>query len=181
MLFWYYKIVVIKTKYKTAIGKFITNIEVPLNEYLEMFAEKIKWYNQYLIAMIKKLLCVDDDKITLTLIKLVVSKAAFAQEIITKTNGKEALDYYIELAHNPTIEAYPELIFLDLNMPVMSGWDFLDEFSRNYYEKFSQTKIIILSSSTDPEEKAKANSYPMIIDYLAKPLTITALQNISLN
>ena len=131
--------------------------------------------------MIKKLLCVDDDKITITLIKLVVGKAAFAKEIITKTNGKEALDYYVELANNPIIDDYPELIFLDLNMPVMNGWDFLDEFSRSYYEKFKKTKIVILSSSADPEEKAKAGTYPMIIGYLAKPLTIKALKSISLN
>ena len=129
--------------------------------------------------MIKKLLCVDDDKITLTLIKLVVGKASFAEEIVTKMNGKEALDYYNELAQNPAVEPYPELIFLDLNMPVMGGWDFLEEFARNFYKKFNNTKIIILSSSADPEEKAKARKYPMIIDYLAKPLTINALKNIT--
>lgn len=131
--------------------------------------------------MIKKLLCVDDDKITLTLIKLVVGKAAFAKEIITKTNGKEALDYYTELADKPISDAYPEVIFLDLNMPVMSGWDFLDEFLRSYYEKFKNTKIVILSSSADPEEKARASTYPMIIGYLSKPLTIKAINNLSLN
>lgn len=130
--------------------------------------------------MIKKLLCVDDDKITLTLIRLVVGKAAFAEEIITKMNGKEALDYYNDLARNPAKETYPELIFLDLNMPVMGGWDFLDEFSKNLYPKFSQTRVVILSSSTDPEEKAKAKNYPMIIDYLSKPITLNALRNIGL-
>lgn len=128
--------------------------------------------------MIKKLLCVDDDKITLTLIKLIVSKASFAEEIITKINGKEALEYYGDLSENTASEAYPELIFLDLNMPVMGGWDFLDEFAKTFYKKFNQTKVIILSSSTDPAEKAKTQKYPMVIDYLSKPLTINALKNI---
>lgn len=128
--------------------------------------------------MIKKLLCVDDDKITLTLIKLIVSKASFAEEIITKINGKEALEYYDDLSENTASEAYPELIFLDLNMPVMGGWDFLDEFAKTFYKKFNQTKVIILSSSTDPAEKAKTQKYPMVIDYLSKPLTINALKNI---
>ena len=94
--------------------------------------------------MIKKLLCVDDDKITLTLIKLIVSKASFAEEIITKMNGKEALEYYSDLSANTEMETYPELIFLDLNMPIMGGWDFVDEFAKTFYKKFSQTKIIIL-------------------------------------
>ncbi|MBA4849441.1 response regulator [Emticicia sp. BO119] len=128
--------------------------------------------------MIKKLLCVDDDKITLTLIKLVVEKASFAEEVITKMNGKEALDYYDSIDGSPVKERYPELIFLDLNMPVMGGWDFLDEFAKGFYKKFSQTKIVILSSSTDPEERARAKMYPMIIDYLTKPLTINALRSI---
>ncbi|RFS17705.1 response regulator [Emticicia sp. C21] len=130
--------------------------------------------------MIKKLLCVDDDKITLTLIKLIVSKASFAEEIITKMNGKEALEYYGDLSESTAKEDYPELIFLDLNMPIMGGWDFLDEFVKTFYKKFNQTKIIILSSSTDPEEKAKMHKYPMIIDYLSKPLTINALKNITI-
>lgn len=129
--------------------------------------------------MIKKLLCVDDDKITLTLIKLIVNKASFAEEIITKMNGKEALEYYDALSENIESGAYPELIFLDLNMPIMGGWDFLDEFTKKFYKKFIQTKIIILSSSTDPEEKAKTKKYPMIIDYLSKPLTVNALKNIA--
>ncbi|RYU93575.1 response regulator [Emticicia agri] len=128
--------------------------------------------------MIKKLLCVDDDKITLTLIRLVVGRASFAEEIVTKMNGKEALDYYTELAQGHAEEPYPELIFLDLNMPVMGGWDFLDEFVSNFYKEFNRTKVVILSSSTDPEEKAKAQKYPMIIDYLAKPLTINALKSL---
>lgn len=130
--------------------------------------------------MIKKLLCVDDDKITLTLIKLVVSKAAFAEEIITRMNGKEALDYYSSLSESPSAAAYPELIFLDLNMPVMSGWDFLEEFSKNFYQQFNQTKIVIVSSSTDPDEKARAKNYPMIIDFLSKPISIHALKRVAL-
>ena len=128
--------------------------------------------------MIKKLLCVDDDKITLTLIKLVVNKAAFAEEIITKLNGKEALEYYAGLSENPSTEFYPELIFLDLNMPVMGGWDFLEEFNKTFYQKFKNTRVVIISSSTDPDEKAKAKKYPMIIDYIPKPLTVGLMNDI---
>lgn len=128
--------------------------------------------------MIKKLLCVDDDKTTLTLIKLIVNKVSFAEEIITKQNGKEALEYYHELSESAVTYDYPDLIFLDLNMPIMNGWDFLDEFVAQFYEKFAGTKIIILSSSTDPKEKERAKKYPFIIDYVSKPLTVSALKNL---
>lgn len=127
--------------------------------------------------MVKRLLCVDDDRITLTFIKLLVTKASFASEIITKMNGKEAIDYYGELSASST-EHYPDLVFLDLNMPYMDGWEFLDEFAGNYYQQFNKTKIVILSSSRTASEKNKALAYPMVVDYLTKPLTIGALTDL---
>ncbi|UTA66548.1 MULTISPECIES: response regulator [Emticicia] len=129
---------------------------------------------------IKRLLCVDDDKITLTLIKLVVEKTFFAQEISTRMNGKEALEFYHDLLHHNTADQAPELIFLDLNMPIMNGWDFLDEFSNRYYHIFPNTRVVILSSSTDQAERDRARKYPMIIDYVTKPLTMASLSNLNL-
>ena len=129
--------------------------------------------------MVKRLLCVDDDKITLTLIDLIVKKASFADEIITRMNGKEALDFYTDLCKTTTNENYPELIFLDLNMPCMNGWDFLDEFVNKFYTRFDKTKVVILSSSIAPSEKVKAAKYPIVINYLSKPLTVNALKTIS--
>ncbi|MBA4851573.1 two-component system response regulator [Emticicia sp. BO119] len=78
------------------------------------------------------------------------------------------------------IESYSGLIFLDLNMLVMNGWEFLDEFTTNYYPKFNKTRIVILSSSTTPSEKAKGLNYPMVIDFLSKSLTIHALKALPL-
>lgn len=129
--------------------------------------------------MVKRLLCVDDDKITQSLIRLIVTRASFADEIITRMNGKEALDFYIDLCKDATPDGYPELIFLDLNMPCMNGWDFLDEFVDKFYARFRKTKVVILSSSIAPAEKAKAARYPIVIDYLSKPLTVSALKSLS--
>ena len=73
--------------------------------------------------MLHKILCVDDDPITLMLYKMVIAKASFTEEIITAKNGQEALDYYNNLRAEGESQS-PELIFLDLNMPVMGGWNF---------------------------------------------------------
>lgn len=121
--------------------------------------------------MIKKLLCIDDDEITLMLIKMVTEKASFAKEVITAANGKEALDYYYNLLHSEIKVAPPELVFLDLNMPVMNGWEFLDEFIQKVYPSFPDTKIVVLSSSSNPVDKEKAKQYPIIIGYIPKPIT----------
>jgi CheY-like chemotaxis protein len=66
----------------------------------------------------------------------------------------------------------PELIFLDLNMPIMGGWEFLDHFTSLAYSDFNSVNVIVLSSSIDRDDLAKAKKYPIIIDFLSKPITL---------
>ena len=130
--------------------------------------------------MIKKLLCVDDDATTLMLIKMVVEKASFAKEVITASNGREAIDYYhtlLQQSPEGKID-YPQLIFLDLNMPIMNGWEFLDEFIETLYPNFPNTNVVILSSSTNPVDKERAKKYPIIIGYIFKPITVDLIKKL---
>lgn len=128
--------------------------------------------------MIKRLLCIDDDKTTLMLIKMVIEKASFAKEVVTAMNGKEALEFYHNLLKEPADKKadYPRLIFLDLNMPIMGGWEFLDEFVSNLLPQFPDTKVVILSSSANPVDKEKAKQYNSIIGYISKPITADLLK-----
>jgi CheY-like chemotaxis protein len=130
--------------------------------------------------MLDLILCVDDDPITLMLCKMVLKKSDFAKEIVTAQNGEDALNYFDELKLNNLgveIKNYPTLIFLDLNMPVMGGWEFLDRFSKNdYYPIFSKSKIIVLSSTIDPQDIEKSKTYPMVADFLSKPITKDMLE-----
>ncbi|NHM06244.1 response regulator [Flavobacterium sp. CYK-4] len=124
--------------------------------------------------MLDLILCVDDDPITLMLCKMVIKKAEFAKELITAQNGEEALNYFDDLKLNNLgneIQNYPQLIFLDLNMPVMGGWEFLDSFAKDdYRESFKDCKVIVLSSTIDPEDINKAKTYPMVLDFVSKPI-----------
>lgn len=120
--------------------------------------------------MLETILCVDDDAITLMLCKMVISKASFSNEVVTAKNGEDALKYIDTLKFNNTINT-PKLIFLDLNMPVMDGWEFLDAFSTAAYSQYHNTKIVILSSTIDPEDLKKSKKYPMVIDFLSKPIS----------
>lgn len=126
--------------------------------------------------MLETVLCVDDDPITLMLCKKVIVKANFGKEIIFAQNGQEALELFdkIKTENNQV----PQLIFLDLNMPVMNGWDFIEKFSMNKVKEFENTKIIILSSTIDPADFNRAKQYGVVSHFLSKPITVEMLENL---
>lgn len=131
--------------------------------------------------MLDKILCIDDDPITLMLCKKVVERVQFAKEIIVANNGEEAINYFDNLfeerKNNATI-IYPKLVLLDLNMPIMDGWEFLETYiGRNYHNIFDSTRFIVLSSSIDPYDINRSKTYP-IIGFLSKPVTKDMLENL---
>jgi CheY-like chemotaxis protein len=129
--------------------------------------------------MLDSILFIDDDPITLMLCKMVIKKASFSNEIATSKNGEEALQYFNTLKQidsNGEFKKQPQLIFLDLNMPVMGGWEFLESFSTSDYADYNKTKVIILSSTIDPEDLEKSKKYPMVIDFLSKPISKEMLE-----
>lgn len=133
--------------------------------------------------MIRKVLCVDDDSISLTISQLLLKRTGFAADVDTAIDGSDALDYFEKLfaANSSPAEAAPELILLDINMPVMNGWDFLQEYMPLYASRLPATKIVILSSTIDPEDFALAKQYPVVIQFISKPLSIENLDELKSN
>jgi CheY-like chemotaxis protein len=130
--------------------------------------------------MLDKILCVDDDAITLMLCKKVIERVGFAKEIITAQNGEEAFAYFQALAKQPEFNPdYPKLILLDLNMPIMNGWEFLDTYQESGYQNiFKEAKFIVLSSTIDPQDVDKAKKYSAVLDFLSKPITKEMLEEL---
>jgi CheY-like chemotaxis protein len=128
--------------------------------------------------MLDLILCIDDDPITLMLNKKIILKTLFSDEIITAKNGEEALHFFNTIKYDKTtveLNSLPRLIFLDLNMPVMGGWEFLDIFNTSDYSDFHEIKVVILSSTIDPKDLEKAKTYPMVLDFLSKPISLSML------
>ncbi len=131
----------------------------------------------YKYKMTKKVLLVDDDEITHIIGTRLMQVTCFAKEIVTISNGKEAIDYFANLVNFKKEEA-PEIIFLDINMPVMNGWDFLENFMNLFYHHFPMIKIFMLSSSVNQEDITRAKKYPPVKDYIIKPLTKESLEKL---
>lgn len=128
--------------------------------------------------MLHLILFIEDDPITLLLCKKVINKTSFSEKIMTATNGKEALLYFDFLLQTNNQSTYPDLIFLDLNMPIIGGWEFLEIFCTEKYTVFRDIKIVILSSTIDPEDVKKSEKYPSIIAFLEKPISTQLLNEL---
>lgn len=114
----------------------------------------------------KKVLLIDDSEIDNYINKAVLSKSEFILEIITKTSGTDALQY-LESADK---HSFPDIIFLDIRMPGMDGFEFMDQYIKLPKTLTAQCKVFVLSSSIDPIDIEKSNSYKEIEKHLTKPL-----------
>ncbi len=112
---------------------------------------------------------IDDDMIYQFAIKLTIRQMGLAQNVITFSNGELARDFFLENLFSE--ELLPDLILLDINMPIMDGWGFLDWFSENQNKLPRSIPVFMVSSSIDYRDIEKAKSYPSVVEYLSKPLT----------
>jgi CheY-like chemotaxis protein len=120
------------------------------------------------MTKINSILLVDDDQINNFINKRIINKLYIADDVKTALNGEEALNFIQEKC-NETGHC-PELIFLDINMPVMNGFEFLNEFKNLPISNKEDVKIIVLTTSTNPGDMQKLKDYS-IKGFLNKPLT----------
>jgi CheY-like chemotaxis protein len=131
--------------------------------------------------MQKKLKCVmliDDDEPTNILNKMVVEEMDCTERIKVIPNAKQALEYLKVISTNNREQCIPELIFLDINMPAMDGWEFLAEYEKLSEEQKRKAIVVMLTTSFNPENRLRAMQIESVAAFRNKPLTVEILSEI---
>jgi CheY-like chemotaxis protein len=110
---------------------------------------------------------IEDDPLHVFIIKKFIDMDDRVSDLMVCNNGKEAFDKLSAMIKEE--KQLPEVIFLDLNMPIWNGWQFLDEFAKTPITK--ETIIYILTSSNSPDDLSRADKYNLQAHYLIKPIS----------
>jgi CheY-like chemotaxis protein len=119
---------------------------------------------------INTILLIDDDLTINYLHNRLIEKSTIADHTLIAKNGIEGITAFLEL--NERLHSTDKVIlFLDLNMPIMNGWEFLEKLSKVKSDITMDYKIYILSSTINPDDKKKAKNHALVSGFLSKPLT----------
>lgn len=127
----------------------------------------------------KKIWVIDDDAIYQIIITKIIQKTALFSSISSFRDGKEGIIALINTIENK--ESLPDIILLDINMPVMDGWEFMQEMGMLQSLKNENISVYIASSSIAIEDRNKSKKYPAILGYLSKPISINDIELIASN
>jgi two-component system nitrate/nitrite response regulator NarL len=120
---------------------------------------------------------IDDSEVDLFIQKRYIELSRFADEVITFTSPVKALEALNEVMSEKGGDL---LIFLDLNMPILNGFEVLEKFNRLDQQYTNRLKVVILTSSNSQPDRNRALEFPTVIHYLSKPISIEELNAISL-
>ncbi len=131
-----------------------------------------------MIETVKLACIIDDDNMYVNLVKKIIETKKLCDNLLVFKNGKESIDYFEAMIQNLSEENVPEIILLDLNMPVMDGWEFLDRFMK-IKNKFGKIiTLYVVSSSINPNDINRVKDLSVVEGYLIKPMEIGDLEDI---
>lgn len=125
------------------------------------------------------ILLIDDDIATNFISKKVIERVSITSHIETVLNGREAIDYLTKDGKYKNLDCpKPQLILLDVNMPIMDGWEFIEMYKKLDENYKANIKIIMLTTSLNPDDKKRAEKVAEISEFRYKPLTVDIFNEI---
>jgi CheY-like chemotaxis protein len=115
--------------------------------------------------ILKKVLVIDDDDLSIFLIGMTLEDIAFIESHESVNSGWEALHYLNEK------DTTPDLILVDLNMPEMDGYEFIQRFEKDYWQDTPSTQVIVVTSSQRESDKNKSLSFKSVVGFIQKPIS----------
>lgn len=122
------------------------------------------------------ILLIDDNGSTNFMHQITVKKASCAENCVAVQSGQEALDYLKSTVNGS--HPQPDLIFLDINMPSMNGWEFLEHYKNLNKDEQGKIVVMMLTTSKNPDDIEKAKNIGHVTGFMNKPLTVDVLQKV---
>ena len=124
----------------------------------------------------KSVMLVDDNDVDNYISQRMIELSKFADKVLVKNNGKSALEFLEAHQNNP--DTLPDIIFLDISMPIVDGYVFLYEFEKYSETLKNKSKVVILTSSDNRQDIERMNDNEFVFKYVTKPLTEETLNEI---
>lgn len=131
-----------------------------------------------MIRKVKSVCIIDDDLIYQFLAKEEIEYTNMVNKIMFFNNGEKALQFIENTLNNDEMDILPDIIFLDINMPVMDGWEFLEAYAQIKPKIEKKIVIYMVSSSIDIRDLDRAKSISEVSDYIIKPISGSQLKSI---
>jgi CheY-like chemotaxis protein len=122
------------------------------------------------------ILLIDDDEPTNFLSKMLIKNAGCTEHIEIAQSGQAALEFLTSCEAKGICA--PDLVFLDINMPAMNGWEFLEKYNALGHKPNDRIVLVMLTTSLNPDDRQKADGIPVISGFESKPLTPEKLEKI---
>lgn len=130
------------------------------------------------MKMLDSVLLVEDDDMVNFYNEFLLKDLQIARNISICKNGKEALDFLNKCDAGEENHTFPDLIFLDINMPVMDGFEFIEEYEKRKTDRRATALVVMLTTSMHPRDVERADQFESIYEYIYKPLMKEKLKEV---